>query len=213
MHDTLRFRSVSARTAAALLAVTLVTGCGGGTTAGLTPASQAPEAAQGPGDQPAPAQPTLAQPTLAQPTPGATGGTACPTAGNTRRFAKTRFALHAGLALGAFHRYIYKPLRSGGFREGAEKRKRTFAKAAVAGLFALHELKVAKNFAEANPTLCKGVAAVSNSFSALTGKLKGGNATPADLNASKAAMDNLRNSATKSGFGFKEQNVTVPGAG
>ena len=30
-------------------------------------------------------------------------------------FAKTKFVLHAGLAFGAVHRYIYKPYRSGGF--------------------------------------------------------------------------------------------------
>jgi len=29
--------------------------------------------------------------------------------------AKTKFVLHAGLAFGAFHRYIYEPFRSGAF--------------------------------------------------------------------------------------------------
>ncbi|GII65865.1 hypothetical protein Skr01_59500 [Sphaerisporangium krabiense] len=138
---------------------------------------------------------------------------ACPTEGNTRRFAKTRFALHAGLALGAFHRYIYKPLRAGGFKEGAEKRKRTFVKAAVAGAFALHELKVAKRFAQANPTLCKAVEGVTGKFQSLTDKLKGGTATEADLAGSKNSIDSLQQDAAKRGFEFKEQPVTVPGAG
>src|SRR5512142_2443158 len=87
--------------------------------------------------------------------PGATeDNAACPSTGNARPLAKTRFALHAGLAVGAFHRYIYKPLRAGGFQAGADKRARTFAKAALAGAFVVHELKVAKGFAEANPALC-----------------------------------------------------------
>jgi hypothetical protein len=181
--------------AATLLAVALLVGCGDNKPATtLMPdgaAAAHPEAVRTDGEYNAP----------------------CPTAGNAKRFAKTRFALHAGLALGAFHRYIYKPLRSGGFKAGAEKRKRTFLKAAVAGAFALHELKVAKGFAIANPTLCKAVEGVSAKFASLTGKLKSGTATPADLEAGKNAIGNLQHDATKTGYGFQEQNVTVPGAG
>ncbi|GII90345.1 hypothetical protein [Sinosporangium siamense] len=136
----------------------------------------------------------------------------CPTAGNARRFAKTRFALHGGLALGAFYRYIYQPLRSGGFKEGAEKRKRTFVKAAIAGAFALHELRVAKGFAMSNPTLCKAVEGVTTKVTALTDKLKGGTATPADLEGVKSSINDMKGSATKNGFPVKEQPVTIPGA-
>ncbi|WP_239332267.1 hypothetical protein [Frankia sp. CiP3] len=136
----------------------------------------------------------------------------CPTAGNTRAFAKTRFALHAGLGLGAFHRYIYKPLKNGGFKAGADQRKRTFVKAAVAGVFTVHELKVAKGFAEANPSLCNAVQSISDSFSNLTDKLKSGTATEADIDASENSFASLQRSATSNGFGFDEKNVTVPGA-
>ncbi|WP_250279555.1 hypothetical protein [Frankia sp. Cppng1_Ct_nod] len=136
----------------------------------------------------------------------------CPTTGNTRAFAKTRFALHAGLGLGAFHRYIYKPLKNGGFKAGADKRKRTFVKAAVAGAFTVHELKVAKGFAEANPTLCNAVQSISDSFSNLTNKLKSGTATEADIDASENSFAGLQRSATSNGFAFDEKNVTVPGA-
>ncbi|ACZ91406.1 hypothetical protein Aros01_01073 [Streptosporangium roseum] len=181
-----------------MLAVTLVGGCGdAGQTAPAT--SQAA----------VPARPGA---TGAPPAAGAVpeSGEECPATGNARRFAKTRFALHAGLALGAFYRYIYKPLRSGGFNAGADKRKRTFVKAAVAGAFALHELKVAKRFATANPTLCKGVQAVSDSFSELTGKLRNGTATEADLEAGKDAFDALKQNAARSGYDFKEREITVP---
>ncbi|RCG29829.1 hypothetical protein DQ384_18685 [Sphaerisporangium album] len=187
-----------------MLTVTLVGGCGGKS------ATMTPEAA------------VATSPAAVASSPAAVatsaGGDAeyngaCPTTGNARPFAKTRFALHAGLALGAFHRYIYKPLRAGGFKEGAEKRKRTFLKAAIAGAFALHELKVAKGFAVANPTLCKAVEGVSSKFQSLTDKLKGGTATERDLDTSKSSMDGLQQDASKTGFNFKEQNVTVPGAG
>ncbi|WP_433246196.1 hypothetical protein ACQPYK_44800 [Streptosporangium sp. CA-135522] len=184
-----------------MLAVTLVGGCGGARPAILTPESG-----------------VAVRPVVATVPPATTAtdrqaGEECPVAGNTKRFAKTRFALHAGLALGAFYRYIYKPLRSGGFKAGAEKRKRTFVKAAVAALFAAHELKVAKRFAMANPTLCKGVQAVSDSFADLTGKLKNGTATEADLEASKNSFEVLKRSAARNGYDFKEKNVAVPGAG
>ncbi|CAO5246778.1 hypothetical protein [Frankia sp. AgKG'84/4] len=137
---------------------------------------------------------------------------ACPTNGNSRAFAKTRFALHAGLALGAFHRYIYKPLKNGGFKAGADKRKRSFAKAAIAGVFVVHEVKVANGFAQANPTLCGAGQRLSNTFSTLTSKLRSGTATEADVNSAETAFTGLEQTAKQGGFNFSERNVTVPGA-
>ncbi len=137
---------------------------------------------------------------------------ACPTSGNTKAFAKTRFALHSGLALGAFHRYVYKPTKNGAFAKGAPKRTRSFAKAAVAGAFTVHELKVAKRFALANPTLCNSVQSISDKFSSLTGKLKSGTATQADIDADENAFTAFQRDASSDGFGFKERNATVPGA-
>ena len=188
-------RSLAALVVALLTAVLLV-GCGGGTTK-----VSAPEGAAAAGPA------ALVTPTATESEYNAP----CPTGGNVKRFAKTRFALHAGLALGAFHRYIYKPLRSGGFKQGAEKRKRTLAKAAIAGAFALHQLKVARGFAAANPTLCKAVESVSTRFSDLTNKLHNGTATEADVNAGKSMMDGLQSDASKTGYKFEEQNITIPG--
>ncbi|MEU1731292.1 hypothetical protein [Streptosporangium sp. NPDC020145] len=208
----------SARSGAALtavfLAVMLLGGCGTGAPSAMAPPASKAPAAGAPAAGGQANGPVGAQGAGVAPSPTVSGDNSpCPTTGNTKRFAKTRFALHAGLALGAFHRYIYKPLRAGGFKEGADKRKRTFVKAAIAGLFALHELKVAKRFAEANPALCHAVQSVTNSFAALTSKLKGGTATEKDLDASKDVFGELQRQATGSGFGFKEKNVTVPGAG
>ncbi|MEU6425321.1 hypothetical protein ABZ860_05435 [Microbispora sp. NPDC046973] len=190
-------RSLTALAAAAVLAMALLVGCGGRTA--TAPASGG-AAAAGPA--------ALVTPTAAE----TEYNSPCPTGGNAKRFAKTRFALHAGLALGAFHRYIYKPLRSGGFRAGAEKRKRTIAKAAIAGAFALHQLKVAKSFATANPTLCRAVEGVNSQFAALTDKLHRGTATPADIDAGMSSMEGLQRDASKTGYKFKEQNVNIPGA-
>jgi hypothetical protein len=54
-------------------------------------------------------------------------------------FDKTKFALHAGLAFGAFHHFIYGPFKAGGLHGVAP-----LAKAGAAGLFTVHELKLAK---------------------------------------------------------------------
>ncbi len=82
----------------------------------------------------------------------------------------------------------------------------------MAGLFTAHELKVAKGFAVANPTLCNAIQSITNNFTGLVDKLKNGSATEADVDASQSSFDALRQQATQDGFGFNEKNVTVPGA-
>jgi hypothetical protein len=52
-------------------------------------------------------------------------------------FAKTKFVLHAGLAFGAIHRYIYKPLRAGALHNGAPGRVKVLLKGAAAAIFAV----------------------------------------------------------------------------
>jgi hypothetical protein len=51
---------------------------------------------------------------------------------------------HVGLAFGAFHRYVYEPLRSGAFGKGAPGRIKAMVKAGTAAAFSLHELKTAR---------------------------------------------------------------------
>lgn len=63
------------------------------------------------------------------------------------KFAKAQFVLHTGLAIGAFKRWIYDPWKAGAFKQGAPKRKRALAKAALAGAFSLRELKEARDAA------------------------------------------------------------------
>jgi hypothetical protein len=87
---------------------------------------------------------------------------------NVGRLPTVKFALHAGLAFGAFHRWIYKPLKNGTFSGGVFKHKLALVKAGLAGLFAYHELKLAIRAAQASPKLQKLVAPVS----ALGDKLK-----------------------------------------
>src|SRR5581483_11172464 len=54
---------------------------------------------------------------------------------------KTKFLFHAGLAFGAFHRYIYKPFKAGTFTGSGKVA--AIAKAALAAAFIYHEVKEA----------------------------------------------------------------------
>lgn len=105
-------------------------------------------------------------------------GAACQQVGSVN-FDKTKFVLHAGLAFGAFHHFIYGP-----YKAGALHGVGALAKAGLAGLFTVHELKVAKADAESSPTLChlaapfdKASAAISNS----TSQIKSGKASNQDI--------------------------------
>lgn len=68
-------------------------------------------------------------------------------------FPKTKFVLHMGLAFGAFHRYVSKPLRTGAFGSGAPHRAGRIVKAGAASLFAVHELRTAHEDALADNRL------------------------------------------------------------
>jgi hypothetical protein len=101
----------------------------------------------------------------------------CP-ASNTTPFAKTKFLLHAGLAFGAFHRYLWKPYQAGTFGKGASGRVTAFIKGGLAALFVKREVRLASEDVKANPTLCRNIAAplasIGNDVQGAVDKLKGG---------------------------------------
>lgn len=137
---------------------------------------------------------------------GANGQVTTSTVENVH-FPKTKFLLHAGLAFGAFHRYVYKPYKAGGFSAGAPKRKRTIAKAAASGLFAYHELKQADDAAKSSDTLRRHVA---NPLAAVLAKLKD---LPTLLKAgsfgglaqTNSLFDSLKSAAGGAGAGIKDR--------
>lgn len=89
----------------------------------------------------------------------------CGAAGTKDRhvhFARTKFLLHAGLAFGAFHRYIYKPFLSGGFTPPL-RHKLAIVKAGAAALFAYHEIKIALIDAQSSALLSKLVSPADGS--------------------------------------------------
>jgi hypothetical protein len=124
----------------------------------------------------------------------------------TVHFARTKFLLHSGLAFGAFHRYILKPYRAGKFRKGAAGRRAALVKASAAAVFALHELRVARNDAVCDgPTLHRLAERVSRALAALAPlqALKTGGGLGAVATA-VSAFDRLGGAASQNGAPIKD---------
>jgi hypothetical protein len=143
-------------------------------------------------------------------TTGSTSTAACQQVGSVS-FDKTKFLLHAGLAFGAFHHFIYNPYRSGSFRRGARGRVGTTVKAGLAGLFTVHELKLVKQDAESSPTLCHLVAPLDEASNSLTGmqsSLRSGNVTGHNLNGVNGDLDSVGQTAQQAGMPITDQVPT-----
>jgi len=134
----------------------------------------------------------------------------------TKHFAKTRFLLHAGLGIGAFHHFVYEPFKAGKFKSGAKGRVKAMIIAGAATLFTYHELKTAKGFAEADKTLCKLVAPIDKVTAALPSLgsgLKSGQLNDASINGAAQNVASLKGSATSLGAPITEHvppSVGVP---
>ena len=125
-------------------------------------------------------------------------------------FAKTKFLLHAGLALGAIHRYIYKPLRSGALRHGAPGRIKVLLKGAAAAVFAIHELRLARDDALSSDLLRPLANKIDNLGSKLGGLvsgLKNGSVSPGAILSSSGAADAL--SSTSHGLGVAIKDIST----
>lgn len=128
-------------------------------------------------------------------------------------FAKTKFLFHAGLAFGAFHRYIYKPFRNGGFSPPSQH-KAAIVKAGLAALFAFHEAKIALRDAQASPILSKLVSpltALQRQLSGLGGRLKRGVLDSGGINSAASTVDHI---GSQSASSYKAiQDVGTPALG
>jgi hypothetical protein len=134
----------------------------------------------------------------------------------TKRLAKTRFLLHAGLGIGAFRHFVYEPFKAGKFNKGANGRVKAMVVAGAAALFAYHELKTAKGFAEADKTLCKLVAPIDKLIAALPSLgsgLKSGQLNSTGIASTAQNVASFKGSATKLGAPITEHvPPSIPGA-
>ena len=131
---------------------------------------------------------------------------------STTKFAKTKFVLHAGLAFGAFHRWVYKPAKAGELSHPLEH-KLTTVKAAIAAAFVYHELKLALADAQADPTLSKLVApvtALQDKFHALAGSVKSGGVSSADVSGLASTISSIKDQAASAGQSITEQTPATP---
>ena len=129
----------------------------------------------------------------------------CPTS-NTRSFAKTRFVTDVGLTVGTFHHWIWKPYKEGKFHKGAHGRIKAIIKGVAVSALDLKLMNNAKKNVEANPTLCKVLAApIENAVGALGG-LKG-KITSGDLNSLtslESTLSGIMHTGNKHGLGITE---------
>ncbi len=132
---------------------------------------------------------------------------ACASAG-TRKLAKTRFLVNAGIAYGAFNRYILKPYRAGAFAKGTPGRVAALTKAGASGLVVADQLRRAKNNAAADPQLCKLTAPLERAAVALTGLatgLKSGSFNPGDLLGADSLLKQIGKDSAAAGATIKEK--------
>jgi hypothetical protein len=126
---------------------------------------------------------------------------------STTQFAKTKFLLHAGLAFGAFHRYIYKPLKRGEFSGGLLHHKLATLKAALAAAFAYHEVGLALTDARSSKllsTLLSPLLALQTKFHALVAGLRSGNVDTSAIQSANSLTGQASQSASQAGQNIKE---------
>ncbi len=122
-------------------------------------------------------------------------------------FAKTKFVIHMGLAFGAFHRYVYKPFRAGAFGSGAAGRTKALVKAGAAALYAVHELKTAREDALADEhlrPLAEKVGRLLSRLTSLGGSLKGGALNVGAIVGAAGAVSSLGSESSGVGAAIKE---------
>lgn len=139
---------------------------------------------------------------------GANGSPTTETVQNIH-FANTKFVLHMGLAFGAFHRYIYKPLKYGELRSGAPHRLATMAKAALAGAFIVHELRIARADAMSSNQLRPVVNKIDNMETRLAGLIPGlkhGSASSSAITGAANATNRV--GAQSSGLGYAIHDIS-----
>ncbi|MGI8557278.1 MAG: hypothetical protein ACR2ND_03045 [Solirubrobacteraceae bacterium] len=124
-------------------------------------------------------------------------------------FAKTKFVFHAGLAFGAFHRYIYKPFKAGALTKGGLlSHKKAALKAGLAGLFAYHEIKLALTDAKSSPLLTKlltPLTALGNKLKSLASSLKGGKVDSASIESTNSDVSSVSAASGAAGQPISDQ--------
>ncbi len=145
-------------------------------------------------------------PTVAVPT------TATQSSAGPAHLATVKFLAHSGLAFGAFHRYIYKPLLAGEFKPPL-RHTVAVVKATAAAVFILHEIKLAAADARSSAALkqlVKPLAVLGTGFAAALAKLKTGKFSLGEIQAANIAIASIEGAAKNGGATIAEQVPPLP---
>jgi hypothetical protein len=128
-------------------------------------------------------------------------------------FAKTKFVIHAGLAFGVFHRYIYKPFKKGEFSHPL-RHKVALLKAVAAALFVRHEVLLARQDARSSRLLSHVVLpllAVGGAVVAIRSALAGHHAPPASsVNTAESSISSAEADSASAGQPICETTSEAP---
>ena len=141
-------------------------------------------------------------------TAGVSAGGGATSSTGTTHFAKTKFVLHAGLAFGAFHRYIYKPYKEGKFSGGLLHHKLATIKAALAAGFAYHEIKLALHDARSSKLLSKALSpllALQTKLGSLESELKHGSVDGSAITSASSDAGQTSQAGAKAGQPVTDQ--------
>jgi hypothetical protein len=129
----------------------------------------------------------------------------------TTHFAKTKFLLHAGLAFGAFHHFIYDPFKAGDLRHPF-LHKLTLIKAGLAALFVYHELKLAAvdvHSSKILSALFRPLTAAADKIKSLRSSIVSGGSGPSGVTGLNSQLTQIGSTASSKGQTIGE---TVPSA-
>ena len=136
-----------------------------------------------------------------------TTATSPPAASSTTvHFAKTKFAIHAGLAFGTFHHFIYEPFKAGDFSHPF-LHKLTIVKAVLAGLFVEHEVKIALADARASKLLSHVVAplaAFGGVIALIRSSIQGGHPNAAAITSGNSSISSAETNSSYAGKPIRE---------
>lgn len=139
--------------------------------------------------------------------PASATADSCASAG-TKHLTKARVLADLGISAGAFHRYVYKPIKNKTYVDASKLRKGLIiAKGVAAALAIKHFMSNAIDNARADATLCKYVPTMSQvqaKLGVLATKLKGGNTS--QLDSENNAFSQL---ASQTGFKAND-NAALP---
>jgi hypothetical protein len=139
------------------------------------------------------------------------GGPSVTTTGKTH-LAKTKFVIHAGLAFGVFHRWIYKPFKKGDFSHPL-RHKVAVIKALAAGAFVVHEVRLARNDARSSKLLSKVIlplTALGGSVALIRSGLKSGHVNSGAVTAANSDISSAKSASSAAGQPISETTAGAP---